>query len=330
MNTGRHAPWPRLALLTVIVLAAHLVLLEPARLRVQPPAPRAVAFATRHVAPVPIVAIAEMPPRTTLAPATISAPAPRPLLPAALRAPATTPVPSAPAAALASAPAPAPTLAATPLPRILTPLPSARLHYEVSAQSHGAPVAGEALLDWHHDGQQYEAVLEVSGPGLTRRTQRSAGRIAEGGLVPGYFADKARGEQATHFDRANGRLVFSNNRPQVMLADGMQDRLSVIVQLAMVVGAQPARFPAGTQIALPTASTREADLWIFDVEGEEDLVLPGGEVHALKLQRLPRREFDQKIELWLAPGMDYAPVRLRLTNPNGGAVDHRWSSTDRD
>jgi hypothetical protein len=65
------------------------------------------------------------------------------------------------------------------------------------------------------------------------------------------------------------------------------------------------------------------------VEGLEDLQLPGGPVEAIKLQRNPRKEFDQKVELWLAPRMDYAPVRLRLTSPNGDSVDQRWSSTDR-
>ena len=52
-------------------------------------------------------------------------------------------------------------------------------------------------------------------------------------------------------------------------------------------------------------------------------------MRALKLQRLPRREYDQKVELWFAPGKDYAPVRLRLTNPDGGVVEQRWASTDR-
>ena len=39
--------------------------------------------------------------------------------------------------------------------------------------------------------------------------------------------------------------------------------------------------------------------------------------------------YDQKVELWLATRMDYAPVRIRLTSPNGDTVDQRWSSTDR-
>ena len=74
-----------------------------------------------------------------------------------------------------------------------------------------------------------------------------------------------------------------------------------------------------------------ADLagFVRHVEREEDLALPGGTVKALKLQRLPRREYDQKVELWLSPRMDYAPVRIRLTSPNGDTVDQRWASTDK-
>jgi hypothetical protein len=123
--------------------------------------------------------------------------------------------------------------------------------------------------------------------------------------------------------------VFSNNQPDAALLAGTQDRLSVVIQLSVLIGGQPSRYPAGTQIAIPTAGTRDLETWIFTVEGEEDLALPGGKVQALKLLRTPRKEFDQKVELWLAPRMDYAPVRLRLTSPNGDSVDQRWSSTDK-
>jgi hypothetical protein len=102
-----------------------------------------------------------------------------------------------------------------------------------------------------------------------------------------------------------------------------------MLQLGAMVGGAPARFPAGTVISIPTASTREAEPWMFTVEGEETLELPGGKIPALRLIRNPRRQFDQKVELWLAPRMDYVPVRLRLTQANGDWVDQQWSSTDR-
>lgn len=208
--------------------------------------------------------------------------------------------------------------------------PSVRLHYDVQAQYRGFTLGGRAELSWRHDGQAYEARLEASALGRPSRVQRSVGRVTAQGLAPDYFSDRSRSEKATHFDREKNRLVFSNNRPEAPLAEGMQDRLSVVLQLAALVGGGPDRHVAGTTITVPTAGTGDAENWVFSVEGEEDLRLPGGNVRALKLQRLPRKEYDQKVELWLAPRMDYAPVRLRLTNPNGDTVDQRWSSTDRD
>jgi hypothetical protein len=207
-------------------------------------------------------------------------------------------------------------------------LPSTRLHYEVQAQVRGFTLGGQAQLTWRQDGQAYEAQLEATALGKPR-VQRSVGRVTPQGLAPDYFSDKSRSERATHFDREKNRLVFSNNRPEAPLAAGMQDRLSVVLQLAALVAGSPDRHVAGTTITIPTAGTGDAEDWVFSVEGEEDLRLPGGQVRALRLQRLPRKEYDQKVELWLAPGMDYAPVRLRLTNPNGDTVDQRWSSTDR-
>ena len=207
--------------------------------------------------------------------------------------------------------------------------PPARFHYDVALQARGISLRGQGELEWRHDGRQYEARLELSNPLLPRRMQRSTGRITEDGLAPTYFLDKSRNEQAAHFDREKGRVIFSNNRPPADLAAGLQDRLSVLMQLAAMVGGQPSRFKPGTEITIPTASTREAEDWVFGVEAEEDLQLPGGAVRALKLHRKPRKEFDQRLELWLAPSMDYAPVRVRLTNPNGDTVDQRWSSTDK-
>ena len=203
------------------------------------------------------------------------------------------------------------------------------MRYEVTVRSRGFTLEGQSRLDWWHNGQRYDLRLELSTPGLRERVQHSTGQITEEGLAPDRFSDKSRAEQATHFDRSRERLVFSNNRPHAPISPGMQDRLSVVVQLSMLAAGEPARFAPGTQLAIPTAGTRDAEDWIFRVEGEEDLDLPGGRLRALKLERLPRREYDQKVEVWLAPGKDYAPVRLRLTNPDGGTVDQRWTSTDR-
>ncbi len=223
---------------------------------------------------------------------------------------------------------PAAAASTQPTPRFSIPA-SIRLHYQVTATARQIRLQGEGELLWHHDGTSYDARLEVSSPLLPRRIQHSTGLITAEGLAPLRFSDKARSEEAAHFLRDQGKVSFSSNRPDAALVAGTQDRLSVMLQLGAMVGGAPAAFPAGTVISIPTAGTREAEPWLFTVEGEETLELPGGKVAALKLIRNPRREFDQTVELWLAPGMDYVPVRLRLTQANGDWVDQQWSSTDR-
>ena len=235
---------------------------------------------------------------------------------------------AAPAALVDIPPVAASVAPATPAMALAIP-GSVRLKYAVNGQVRGQAWSLNGQLLWRHDGSQYEARLEYSAPLLPSRSQRSTGRITAEGLAPQRFADRGRTEQATHFQRDSGTLVFSNNAPQQPLLPGAQDRLSVILQLAAMLAAEPARFPSGTEIVLQTVGTRDSQAWLFTVEDDEVLDLPGGRVAARKLIRRPRGEYDIRVELWLGTSMDYVPVRIRLTQPNGDYVDQQWLSTDR-
>jgi hypothetical protein len=230
----------------------------------------------------------------------------------------------------ASAPAREATHRAGSAPALRLAVPSsAHFNYDVIAHTKGITLNGNARLDWHNDGREYEAQLTLSAPFLRSRTQRSTGLVTAQGLAPVRFSDKYRSEEAAHFDRDNGKVTFSTNKPDADLEPGVQDRLSIVLQLGAMLGGDPSRYPAGSHITVQTASTKEAEPWTFIVDGEETLALPGGRVQAVRLTRTPRKEYDVKVELWLAPGAAYAPVRLRLTQPNGDWVDQQWSSTDR-
>jgi hypothetical protein len=107
----------------------------------------------------------------------------------------------------------------------------------------------------------------------------------------------------------------------VPLLAGAQDRMSVMMQLGGLLAASPGRYPAGTRISVQTVGPRDADVWVFVVGDEEKVSLPAGEYVTRKLTRNPRREFDRKLELWLAPAYGYLPVRIRQTEPNGDFAD---------
>ncbi len=207
--------------------------------------------------------------------------------------------------------------------------PPMRLRYAVSGHARERTVTGQATLTWQHDGQHYEAHLEQDGEGLMRRHQRSAGRVTAAGLAPRRYAERARHEEAVHFEQDGRLAIFSANRPPAPMQDGAQDRLSVLLQLGARIAAQPQAYPPGAQLEVQAATTREALIWRFQVEGAEELRLPGGHQATLRLVRRPAGEFEPRLEVWLAPGLDYAPVRLRLTQHNGDHLDYRWSGTDR-
>ena len=127
---------------------------------------------------------------------------------------------------------------------------SVRLRYLVTAHARGHTLQGDGELLWRHDGNHYEARLEISAPLLPTRTQRSTGEITGAGLAPLRFSDKARSEQAAHFEWNQGKVSFSSNRPDAALMAGAQDRLSVMLQLAAMIAGDPEKFQPATTIEI--------------------------------------------------------------------------------
>lgn len=248
-----------------------------------------------------------------------TAPAPAASAPGA---PASVPEPAEPAAGvdIAAPGAGAGTPASTAPPPVRLP-PSTRLAFDVNGQAKKFAYSARAELLWQHDGSRYEARQEISAFLVGTRAQRSVGAVTAQGLLPERFSDRARSEQAAHFDYTKGRVTFSANTPEAPAAPGVQDRLSVFIQLGALLAADPGRFVPGTRITLNTVSARSADRWTFTIEGPETLELPVGTTPTLKLQRLPRKDYDQKAELWVAPALGYLPVRIRLTQANGDYAD---------
>jgi hypothetical protein len=160
------------------------------------------------------------------------------------------------------------------------------------------------------------------------RVQTSRGEVTDDGLAPVRFSDKYRSEVAAHFVRDKGKVSFSANTPDAPLLAGAQDRLSVVVQLAAMFAGDPDRFPPASTITLQIVGPRDADTWLFTVEDDETLSLPGGQQPTRKLVRNPRREFDQKVELWLAPALGYLPARIRITEANGDYIDQKWLNSE--
>ncbi len=238
------------------------------------------------------------------------------------------PLPTSSAATSATATAMATALPAGPQTTPVTAinLPgSTLLFYKMTGTSKGLNYHANAELGWNNSGSQYQAYMKVSALFLGARSMTSTGQITASGLAPTRFADKSRSELAAHFQPEKGKITFSANTPDVPWIEGAQDRVSVFLQLGGMLAAKPDAFPVGSEITLYTVGPRDADTWTFTLEAEEKLNLPKGDVTTIKLTRKPRREFDQKIEIWYAPSLDYLPVRNRITQHNGDFIDQQLS-----
>ncbi|RYX96786.1 MAG: DUF3108 domain-containing protein [Comamonadaceae bacterium] len=236
------------------------------------------------------------------------------------------PAPAASAPALVQAPPP------RPVPTRVTAMTlpgSVQLKYKMNGEAKGLTYYANAELNWRTDGAAYDASMRVSALFLGSRSMASIGRVGEAGLVPQRFTDKSRSEVAAHFEADKGLVTFSANTPSAPWVEGAQDRVTVFLQLGGMLAANPAVFPPGTNISMYTVGPRSADMWTFQVEGDELLKLPYGELATVKVIRQPRRDYDQRVEIWYAPSLGFLPVRNRITQPNGDFVDQQLNSVDR-
>jgi outer membrane biosynthesis protein TonB len=197
----------------------------------------------------------------------------------------------------------------------------ARLSFAVTGQAKRFNYSANAELAWRHANGQYQASQEVSLFLLGSRSQASEGRITAQGLEPRRFNDKARKEQSAQLDFDQRLAHFSAGAPDAAIAPGAQDRLSVFLQLSALLAAAPQRYPKGTQISFITVSARRADRWAFRVGDTETLDLPAGSTQALRLDKVAAAGDDQQASLWLAPSLQYLPVRIRLAQDNGDFAD---------
>lgn len=199
---------------------------------------------------------------------------------------------------------------------------SATLEFNASGQVKGFQYSAGAQLQWQHDGQYYQARQSISMFLLGERAQTSEGLITPKGLQPLNFNDKGRKTQSAAFDVASGKAHYSGGQTDAAIVDGVQDRLSVFLQLSALMAAAPEKYPPGTLIELTTSSARSAVRWQFRVGPSEALELPFGSVMALRLDKLPgKSSSDQRGSVWLAPSMQYLPVRIKLTQGQDDFVD---------
>ena len=203
--------------------------------------------------------------------------------------------------------------------------PSAELSYAIKAKQKGIPVEGEALMRWSVDAGKFTATNEARAVLVGKILDaRSEGTVDAFGLAPASFTEKRFRKEAatTTFDRAAGTIRFSNSEQTYPIKGGEQDRNSVIWELVAVARATPAKVKPGTSWDFVVAGVRDAEPWTFKVVKQEKIGTPLGEMNVLHVTRIPLADSkEQHIDIWLAPSVEWYPVRIRYSEDDGDFIE---------
>ncbi len=209
--------------------------------------------------------------------------------------------------------------------------PSAQLHYTIKADHSGLSLSGDANVNWQLTGDK-------SNPGYVLTTETRAaifgkildagsrGGVDKFGLAPTQYDDKPRNKTPyqARFDRKAGQISFSTSDNTYPIQGGEQDRSSIVWQLISIARAQPKKMIPGSAWNFFVAGRHDAEKWTFTVEDRVTLNTTLGTIETVHLVKAPPPDSkDQRLDVWLAPTMEWYPVRVKFSDADGDTIDQR-------
>ncbi|MBM2651207.1 DUF3108 domain-containing protein [Burkholderia diffusa] len=182
-------------------------------------------------------------------------------------------------------------------------------------------------IHWRTDGRTYDLSVSMPVPFVGPFTYRSEGRIDAFGVAPDRYVEKRgkRPEDIAIFNREIRQVVFTRTPNNAPLPDGVQDRFSMLMQLSGLVRGNPSAYQPGVTQQFFVIDNNNGETWPITVIGDEDVQTQAGIVRARHFMRLPRRDGDtRRIDMWLAPSLDWLPARLVQSEPNGSQIELLW------
>jgi hypothetical protein len=211
--------------------------------------------------------------------------------------------------------------------------PSAELSYEVKAKQNGMSLDGDARVKWKTADNKFLLVTEMRAMLVGKIMEvKSEGSIDAYGLAPVTFTEKRFHKNAStaSFNRDNKTITFSGSDESYPIEGGEQDRNSAVWQLASVARAAPEKFKPGSEWTFFVVGQRDADRWTFKVLKHEKIKTKMGELDAVHLLKTTQSNSkSQQLDIWLAPTLEWYPVRLRYTDPDEDFIEQTLAHVTR-
>ena len=181
---------------------------------------------------------------------------------------------------------------------------------------------GKASHRWSTDrAGHYRLSSESKTTGLFALLQpltisdESYGQLSDRGLTPSLYVTRANDEASAevYFDALANRIRFySKTVPRLAHAvDGrVFDKLSFLYQLYL-------RPPQERIFSVMITLGYRVETYVIESVGEEEIDTGLGRLSAVHLRRTGLGPEDDHVEVWLAPAMDFLPVKLLFFNSRG-------------
>jgi hypothetical protein len=202
--------------------------------------------------------------------------------------------------------------------------PSGDLQYDTFYN--GVQNATGTIL-WRSDGRSYTLSVTMPVPFVGPFRYHSRGRIDAFGIAPDQYIEQRgkRPEDIAIFNRETKQIVFTRTPTSLALPDGAQDRFSMLMQLAGLLRGAPDTYRPGVTREFYVVDNNNGEIWPITTIGDETVQTAEGSLPARHFMRLPRRPGDtRRIDLWLAPSLDWLPARMVQTEPNGAQIELVW------
>jgi len=217
--------------------------------------------------------------------------------------------------------------------RTLNLPPPMELNYAIRANIRGLTLDGQGTIQWTRNRDAYKLFFETrAAPVGALLAESSEGTIDKYGFAPDIFTLKRFRKEAVSivFDRQAGQVQFVGDVPPHQLQGGEQDRLSVLWQLLSVARTTPARFKPGSTWTFPVLGQRNSEVWSFQALETQRIRTPLGEYNVLHVARMvPENSGAQYMDIWLAPSLEWFPVKLRISEKNGDYIEQSIESLNK-
>ena len=196
-----------------------------------------------------------------------------------------------------------------------------RLTYQLSGDFRG-PLYGDAHVQWQREGAKYQVRLDVRIQLFGTQVITSQGEVTPEGLVPRAYEELRPGKR--RFAQLGTEVIVLESGRTLPRPPGVQDTASQFVEFSQRFATGKEVLQVGRSVSVWLARPGGLDQWTYDIVDRVMLRTPQlGEVEAfhLKPRSIPNPRGNITAEMWIAPSLQYLPVRIRVVMGNEAWLD---------